>query len=263
MTLFAVMQAGLFPILHLGRPWFFYWLFPYPSTLGIWPQFKSAADVGRLRRLHLLHRLAPLLVRGAPPRPGRAARHLARAGGRAWPTASSPSAGAARRAHWRHYRIAYLLLAGLATPLVLSVHTIVSFDFAISQLPGWHTTIFPPYFVAGAIFCGFAMVLTLIIPARKVFGFEHVITQRHLDNMAKVLLATGLMVSYGYLCEHFIAWYSGNPYESFVFFNTRQRGPYAPVYWLMMFCNVLVPQIFWWKRARASAGGCSGSPPSW
>jgi molybdopterin-containing oxidoreductase family membrane subunit len=136
---------------------------------------------------------------------------------------------------------------------VLSVHTIVSFDFAISQVPGWHTTIFPPYFVAGAIFSGFAMVLTLMIPARKVFGFEHVITQRHLDNMAKVMLATGMMVSYGYLCEHFIAWYSGNPYEFSIFFDTRQRGPYAPIYWLMMFCNVLVPQLLWWRRARGSA----------
>ena len=158
--------------------------------------------------------------------------------------------GSAR--HWRHWRIAYLLLAGLSTPLVLSVHTIVSFDFAISQVPGWHTTIFPPYFVAGAIFSGFAMVLTLMIPARKVFHLEHVITQRHIENMCKVLLATGLMVSYGYLMEHFIAWYSGNKYEAFVFFNTRLRGPYAPVYWLMLFCNVLVPQLFWWGRARQS-----------
>jgi molybdopterin-containing oxidoreductase family membrane subunit len=159
--------------------------------------------------------------------------------------------GSAR--HWRHWRIAYLLLAGLCTPLVLSVHTIVSFDFAVSQLPGWHTTIFPPYFVAGAIFSGFAMVLTLLIPARKVFGFENVVTAKHLENMAKVLLATGLMVSYGYLCEHFIAWYMGNPYEFHVFFETRQRGPYAPVYWLMVFCNVVVPQIFWFKAARRSA----------
>jgi molybdopterin-containing oxidoreductase family membrane subunit len=153
---------------------------------------------------------------------------------------------------WRHYRIAYLLLAGLSTPLVLSVHTIVSFDFAVSQLPGWHTTIFPPYFVAGAIFSGFAMVLTLMIPARKVFGLENVITQRHLDNMAKVLLATGMMVSYGYAMEHFMAWYSGNPFEAHLFFQTRQRGFYAPIYWLMMFCNVVVPQIFWWKKARYS-----------
>ncbi len=135
---------------------------------------------------------------------------------------------------------------------MLSVHTIVSFDFAISVLPGWHTTIFPPYFVAGAIFSGFAMVLTLIIPARRVFGFKHVITERHLENMAKVLLATGLMVSYGYVIEHFIAWYSGNPYESFVFFQTRERGAYAPVYWLMIACNVVTPNIFWFKRARRS-----------
>jgi molybdopterin-containing oxidoreductase family membrane subunit len=153
---------------------------------------------------------------------------------------------------WKHYRIAYLLLAGLSTPLVLSVHTIVSFDFAVSVLPGWHSTVFPPYFVAGAIFSGFAMVLTLIIPARKAFHFENVVTARHLENMAKVMLATGLMVSYGYLIEHFNAWYTGDPFESFLFFNTRQRGPYAGVYWLMIFCNVVTPNLFWWTRARQS-----------
>ena len=251
MTLFAVMQAGLFPILHLGRPQFAWWLFPYPATLGLWPNFKSPLlwdvfAVSTYFTVSLLFWYVGLLPDLAALRDA----SKSRAARVAYGIFSLGWRGSAKA--WRHYRIAYLLLAGLATPLVLSVHTIVSFDFAVSQLPGWHTTIFPPYFVAGAIFSGFAMVLTLIIPARKVFGFEHVITQRHLDNMAKVLLATGLMVSYGYLCEHFMAWYSGNPYEFHVFFTTRQRGFYAPVYWLMMFCNVLVPQIFWWRKARSS-----------
>ncbi len=253
MTLFAVMQALLFPLIHLGRPWFFFWLFPYPSTLGAWPNFKSPLlwdvfAVSTYFTVSLLFWFVGLIpdlaaLRDASKKKGaRIAYGIFALGWR----------GSAR--HWRHYRIAYLLLAGLSTPLVLSVHTIVSFDFAVSQLPGWHTTIFPPYFVAGAIFSGFAMVLTLMIPARKVFGFENVITQHHIDNMTKVMLATGLMVSYGYLCEHFIAWYSGNPYEAFVFFNTRQRGPFAPVYWLMMFCNVVVPQIFWFPSVRRRLG---------
>jgi molybdopterin-containing oxidoreductase family membrane subunit len=249
MTLFAVMQAGLFPILHLGRPWFAFWLFPYPSTLGVWPNFKSPLlwdvfAVSTYFTVSLLFWYVGLLPDLAALRDSSKSKAMRIAYG----IFSLGWRGSARA--WRHYRIAYLLLAGLATPLVLSVHTIVSFDFAVSQLPGWHTTIFPPYFVAGAIFSGFAMVLTLLIPARKVFGFEHVITQRHIDNMAKVTLATGLMVSYGYLMEHFIAWYSGNPYEAHVFFVTRQRGVYAGVYWLQMFCNVLVPQIFWWPAAR-------------
>jgi len=251
MTLFAVMQAGLFPILHLGRPWFAWWLFPYPSTLGLWPQFKSALmwdvfAVSTYFTVSLLFWYTGLIPDLAALRDA----SKSKAARIAYGIFSLGWRGSAR--HWRHWRIAYLLLAGLSTPLVLSVHTIVSFDFAISQVPGWHTTIFPPYFVAGAIFSGFAMVLTLMIPARKVFHLEHVITQRHIENMCKVLLATGLMVSYGYLMEHFIAWYSGNKYEAFVFFNTRLRGPYAPVYWLMLFCNVLVPQLFWWGRARQS-----------
>jgi molybdopterin-containing oxidoreductase family membrane subunit len=156
--------------------------------------------------------------------------------------------GSAR--HWHHYKIAYLLLAGLATPLVLSVHTIVSWDFALSILPGWHTTVFPPYFVAGAVFSGFAMVVTLIVPARKWMAFKHVVTIRHLDAMCKVMLLTGLIVSYGYAMEHFVAWYSGNEFESHVFYFTRARGPYRYVYYLMMFCNVATPNIFWFKWAR-------------
>jgi len=253
MTLFAVIQALLFPLIHLGRPWFFFWLFPYPSTLGVWPNFKSPLlwdvfAVSTYFTVSLLFWYVGLLPDLAALRDAsksKAARITYGIFSLGW-------RGSARA--WRHYRIAYLLLAGLATPLVLSVHTIVSFDFAVSQVPGWHTTIFPPYFVAGAIFSGFAMVLTLMIPARKAFGFEHVITQRHLENMAKVMLATGLMVSYGYLCENFIAWYMGNPYEAYAFLN-RRTGPYAPVFWTMITCNVLVPQILWWKRARDSMIG--------
>jgi Ni/Fe-hydrogenase subunit HybB-like protein len=249
MTLFAVMQAGLFPILHLGRPWFAFWLFPYPSTLGVWPQFKSPLmwdvfAVSTYFTVSLLFWYVGLLPDLAALRDA----SKSKAARIAYGIFSLGWRGSARA--WRHYRIAYLILAGLATPLVLSVHTIVSFDFAVSQLPGWHTTIFPPYFVAGAVFSGFAMVLTLMIPARRIFGFQGVITQRHIDNMCKVMLATGLMVTYGYVMEHFIAWYSGNPYEAHVFFVTRQRGLYAPVYWLQMFCNVLVPQILWWPKAR-------------
>jgi molybdopterin-containing oxidoreductase family membrane subunit len=248
MTLFAVIQALLFPLIHLGRPWFFWWLFPYPSTLGLWPQFKSPLlwdvfAVSTYFTVSLLFWYVGLLPDLAALRDAsksKAARITYGIFALGW-------RGSAH--HWRHYRIAYLLLAGLATPLVLSVHTVVSFDFAVAQLPGWHTTIFPPYFVAGAIFSGFAMVLTLMIPARRVFGFQGVITQNHLDNMAKVMLATGLMVAYGYLCEHFIAWYSGNKFEQFVFYN-RATGPYAPIYWLMLTCNVVVPQFLWVKGIR-------------
>jgi len=153
--------------------------------------------------------------------------------------------------HWHNYKVGYLLLAGLSTPLVVSVHTIVSFDFAVSLIPGWHTTIFPPYFVAGAVFSGFAMVMSWMVPARHFLGLKHVITMRHLENMNKIILATGMLVSYGYLMEHFIAWYSGNQFEWFVFFN-RATGPYRGVYYLMLFCNVLTPQIFWFKWARTN-----------
>jgi Ni/Fe-hydrogenase subunit HybB-like protein len=249
MTLFAVMQALIFPALHTGRPWFDFWLFPYPSTLGLWPNFKSPLmwDVFAVNTYFLVSLIfwyVGLLPDLAALRDSSRS-HRARI---VYGIFSLGWRGSARL--WRHYRIAYLLLAGISTPLVLSVHTIVSFDFAVSVLPGWHTTVFPPYFVAGAIFSGFAMVLTLVIPARRAFGFENVITAKHLDNMAKVMLATGLMVSYGYLVEHFNAWYGGDPYESFLFFTTRQRGPYAGVYWLMIFCNVVTPNLFWWKAAR-------------
>jgi Ni/Fe-hydrogenase subunit HybB-like protein len=250
MTLFAVMCAGLYPVLHLGRPWFAYWLVPYPSTLAVYPQFKSPLvwDVFAISTyftvsflfwyLGLLPDLAALRDSS-----------LSRAKRIIYGFFSLGWRGSGR--HWADYKVAYLLLAGIATPLVISVHTIVSFDFAESILPGWHATIFPPYFVAGAVFSGFAMVMTLLVPARSALGLKHVITLRHLENMNKVILATGLMVSYGYLCEHFIAWYSGNQYEKYVFHN-RAAGPYAPVYWLMLFCNVLVPQLFWVERFRRS-----------
>jgi Ni/Fe-hydrogenase subunit HybB-like protein len=250
MTLFAVLQAALFPVLHTGRPWFaIYWLFPYPSTNSIWPQFKSPLmwDVFAVSTYFITSLLfwylglIPDLASLRDSSTSRRARVTYGIFALGW-------RGSAR--HWHHYKIAYLLLAGLATPLVLSVHTIVSWDFALSILPGWHTTIFPPYFVAGAVFSGFAMVLTLMIPARRFMGLEHVITPRHLEAMAKVMLCTGLIVDYGYLMEHFIAWYSGNVYEQYVFFVTRPKGPYAWAYYLQLFCNVVVPQMYWLKWAR-------------
>ena len=255
MTLFAVAMAGLYPVLHLGRPWFAWWLFPYPSTNGVWPNFKSALpwDVFAISTyasvsflfwyLGLIPDLATLRD-VAKNRTQRIVYGILSFGWR----------GSAR--HWQHYRIGYLLLAGLSTPLVVSVHTIVSFDFAISQMPGWHTTIFPPYFVAGAIFSGFAMVLSLLIPARRAFGYHQVVTERHLDNMAKVLLVTGMMVSYGYVMEHFMAWYSGSTYEFFAFWNRwvpdakHDTGHYAWIWYMQLFCNVVTPQIFWFRWAR-------------
>jgi molybdopterin-containing oxidoreductase family membrane subunit len=250
MTLFAVACAGLFPVLHLGRPWFFYWLIPYPNTMDIWPQFRSPlvwdffaiSTYGAVSFLFwyigLIPDLATLRDR-SQSRIGRTIYGMLAMGWR----------GAAR--HWHRYETAYLLLAGLATPLVVSVHTIVSFDFAVAIVPGWHTTIFPPYFVAGAIFSGFAMVLTIAIPIRAIYHLEDFITMRHLRNMALVMLATGLIVGYGYLMEVFMAWYSGSAPEIFGIHN-RMFGAYAPLFWGMLACNVLAPQVFWWHRARAS-----------
>jgi molybdopterin-containing oxidoreductase family membrane subunit len=250
MTLFAVMCAGLFPLLHLGRPWFFYWLFPYPSQMWIWPQFRSPLvwDFFAVSTyftvslifwyLGLIPDLAALRDR-ARTRRARVAFGILAVGWR----------GSA--AHWQRYRKAYLLLAGLATPLVVSVHSVVSLDFAYAQVPGWHSTIFPPYFVAGAIYSGFAMVLTLAIPIRAVYGLEDFITLRHLQNMAKVMLATGLIVAYGYMTEAFIAWYGGNLYEGFMLYN-RMTGPYAFYYWALITCNVILPQVLWLKRVRTS-----------
>jgi len=250
MTLFAVACAGLYPLLHTGRPWLAYWLFPYPNTMGIWPQFRSplmwdvfaVSTYGTVSALFWFVGLIPdfaTLRDRAKSRPFQIVYGLLAMGWR----------GSAR--HWHRYETAYLLLAGLATPLVLSVHTIVSFDFAVAQIPGWHATIFPPYFVAGAIYAGFAMVLFLSIPLRKFYGLEDFITMRHIQNMAKIMLATGLIVFYGYLMEAFFAWYSGNEYEWFMITN-RVFGPYGHYYWALIFCNGLTPQLLWFKRVRRS-----------
>jgi Ni/Fe-hydrogenase subunit HybB-like protein len=250
MTLFAVACAGMFPLLHLGRPWFFYWLFPYPSTMGIWPQFRSPLvwdvfAVSTYATVSFLFWYMGLIPDLATLR-DRAQRWIGR---KAYGFLAMGWRGSA--IHWRRYEVAYLLMAGLATPLVVSVHSVVSFDFTIAILPGWHSTIFPPYFVAGAIFSGFAMVMTLAIPLRRIYHLEDFITMRHLDNMAKVLLATGLIVAYGYFMETLMAWYSGNRYEEYMMLN-RVFGPYASVYWAVMVCNVLAPQAVWFPRVRAS-----------
>jgi Ni/Fe-hydrogenase subunit HybB-like protein len=252
MTLFAVMCALLFPLLHTGRPWFAaYWLMPYPSVQGIWPQFKSPLTwdvfaVSTYFTISLLFwflGLVPDLASLRDSSKSKTKRMIYGIFALGW-------RGSGR--HWAEYKWAYLLLAGLSTPLVLSVHTIVSFDFAVSVLPGWHTTIFPPYFVAGAVFSGFAMVATWMIPARHFLGLKHVVTIKHMENMCKVMLATGMMVSYGYIMEHFIAWYSGNPYEAGQFFKVRWTGPMAPIFWTMFFCNVVTPHVFWFKKVRTN-----------
>jgi molybdopterin-containing oxidoreductase family membrane subunit len=250
MTLFAVACAGLFPILHLGRPWFAYWLIPYPSTMDIWPQFRSplvwdvfaVSTYGTVSLLFwfvgLIPDLATLRDR-ASSRFGRVIYGILAMGWR----------GSA--IHWHRYDVAYLLLAGLATPLVISVHTVVSFDFAIGIVPGWHTTIFPPYFVAGAIYSGFAMVMVLAIPIRAIYGLQDFITARHLQNMAKVMLATGLIVAYGYLMEGFMSWYSAGEYERYMMLN-RMKGPYGLAYWALILTNIVIPQALWLQRVRSN-----------
>ncbi len=250
MTLFAVACAGLFPLLHLGRPWFFYWLFPYPSTMGVWPQFRSPLvwdvfAVSTYATVSFLFWYMGLIPDLATLRD----RAKSWAGRRTYGLLAMGWRGSA--IHWRRYEVAYLLMAGLATPLVVSVHSVVSFDFTIAIVPGWHSTIFPPYFVAGAIFSGFAMVMTIAIPLRSIYGLEDLITMRHLENMAKVLLATGLVVAYGYFMETLMSWYSGNQYEQYMMLN-RVFGPYAKVYWLVIACNVLAPQAVWFSRMRTS-----------
>jgi Ni/Fe-hydrogenase subunit HybB-like protein len=250
MTLFAVACAGLFPILHLGRPWLAYWLFPYPNTMTVWPQFRSPLmwdvfAVSTYATVSLLFWFVGLIPDLATLRD----RSQSRVGRVIYGMLAMGWRGSAQ--HWHRYETAYLLLAGLATPLVVSVHTVVSFDFAIAIVPGWHTTIFPPYFVAGAIYSGFAMVLTLAIPIRAIYGLEDFITMRHLQNMAKVMLLTGLIVAYGYLTEGFIAWYSADKFEFYVPFN-RMTGAYAPVYWSLITCNIIIPQMLWFKRVRVN-----------
>ena len=251
MTIFAVMCAGIFPLIHTGRPWLAaFWLLPYPNQRGIWPNFTSPLmwDVFAVSTyftvsamfwyVGLLPDLASMRDR-ATHRVRKAMLTLASLG---WN-------GSAR--HWVHYEKAYLILAGLATPLVLSVHSVVSFDFATSVLPGWHSTLFPPYFVVGAIFSGFAMVVTVLIIVRRVLRLENIITLNHLDVMNKVILTTGLIVGFSYITEFFIAWYSQAPYEQFAFLN-RAFGPYWWAFWIMFCCNVFAPQIFWFRWARRS-----------
>jgi Ni/Fe-hydrogenase subunit HybB-like protein len=250
MTLFAVACAGIYPALHVGRPWLAYWLLPYPNTMGTWPQFRSPLmwdvfAVSTYATVSALFWFIGLIPDFATLRDRSKSRFAAAAYG----TLAMGWRGSAR--HWHRYETAYLLLAGLATPLVLSVHTVVSFDFTIGIIPGWHATIFPPYFVAGAIYAGFAMVLILAIPLRAVYGLEDFITLRHLQNMAKILLVTGLVVFYGYLMEIFFGWYSANEYEGFMVWN-RFHGPYAWAYFLLLACNGLAPQIFWSAWARSN-----------
>ncbi len=250
MTLFAVANAGLFPIMHLGRPWLFFFLMPYPNTQGLWPQFRSPLvwdlfAILTYATVSLLFWFMGLVPDLATMR-DRASNIWVR---RFYGALALGWRNSAR--HWHHYQSVYLLMAALATPLVISVHSIVSVDFAYGNVPGWHSTIFPPYFVAGAVFSGFAMVLSLMIPLRKFYHLEDFITQRHLENMAKVMLTVGLVVAYGYLMENFLGWYSG---DVFLRFNTIDRwtGAYAPWYWLLMFCNVLVPQLLWFKKFRTN-----------
>jgi Ni/Fe-hydrogenase subunit HybB-like protein len=250
MTLFAVMCAGLFPLLHLGRPWLAYWLLPYPNTMGVWPQFRSPLlwdvfAVSTYATVSALFWYVGLIPDLATLR-DRARTHLAKI---AYGALALGWRGASR--HWDRYETAYLLLAGLATPLVVSVHTVVSFDFAVGVVPGWHATIMPPYFVAGAIYSGFAMVMTLAIPLRAIYHLEDFITTRHLQNMAKIILATGLMVAYGYLMEAFFAWYSGNEYEGFLLKN-RTSGAASAAYTALIVCNVLTPQLLWFRKVRSS-----------
>jgi Ni/Fe-hydrogenase subunit HybB-like protein len=250
MTIFAVACAGIFPAIHTGRVWFDYWLFPVPNQMQMWPNFRSPLlwDVFAVSTYATVSTL--FWYMGMIP-------DLATLRDRARGTVRQVVYGVlalgwrGSNRHWHRYETAYLLLAALATPLVLSVHSVVSFDFAVSLVPGWHTTIFPPYFVAGAIFSGFAMVVTLIIPTRWIFRLEEIITLRHLENMAKVILATGMMVGTAYSTEFFIAWYSGSAWEGFTFLN-RAFGPYAWAYWTMVTCNVLVPQLFWFKKLRTN-----------
>jgi molybdopterin-containing oxidoreductase family membrane subunit len=251
MTIFAVTCAGLFPLIHLGRPWLAYWIFPYPNTFGLWPQFRSplvwdAFAIGTYATVSVLFWFIGLIPDLASLR-DRAEHPLARYFYGVLALGWRGDAG-----HWGRFEVAYLLLAALATPLVVSVHSVVSLDFAVSVIPGWHSTVFPPYFVAGAIFSGFAMILALVIPLRKIYSLQDFITMRHLDNMAKIMLATGLFVAYGYLTEGFTAWYSGNEFERFWLAN-RSFGPYAPIFWVMMTCNVVIPQALWSGRIRGNA----------
>jgi Ni/Fe-hydrogenase subunit HybB-like protein len=246
--LFAVACAGMFPLLHLGRPWMFYWLFPYPNTMKVWPQFRSPLvwdvfAVSTYATVSLMFWFVGLIPDLATIRD----RSKKRISQKIYGIFAMGWRGSAK--HWKRYEMAYLLLAGLATPLVVSVHSVVSLDFAAGVVPGWHSTIFPPYFVAGAIFSGFAMVLTISIPVRKVYGLEDFITMRHLNNMAMVLLATCMIVAYGYLMETFMAFYGGGRYDKYMIMD-RMTGHYMNFYWVLITCNVVVPQFLWVPKIR-------------
>ena len=251
MTLFAVACAALYPIFHMGRPWVgAYWLFPYPNTMGLWPNFRSPLifdvfAVGTYATVSLLFwyvGMVPDLATLRDRAQNRGAKILYGVFALGW-------RGSAR--HWNNYETAYLILAALSTPLVVSVHSVVSLDFSVGIVPGWHATIFPPYFVAGAIYAGFAMVLILAIPLRWAYGLQDFVTMRHIENMAKVMLATGLVVGYGYMMEAFTAWYSGNTYEKFLLVN-RALGPYSWAYWSLILCNVVVINTLWVKGLRTN-----------
>jgi molybdopterin-containing oxidoreductase family membrane subunit len=248
MTIFAVACAGVFPGIHVGRVWVAYWLFPIPNQMSMWPQFRSPLlwdvfAVSTYATVSILFWYMGMIPDLATFR-DRAKDKVRKV---AYGIAAMGWRGSNR--HWNNYESAYMMLAALATPLVLSVHTIVSYDFAVSQLPGWHATIFPPYFVAGAVFSGFAMVMTLIIPCSQWFKLTDFVTLRHLENMNKIMLVTGTIVGYAYMVEFFTAWYSGNLYERFAFIN-RAFGPYAWAYWIMISCNVIAPQFYWSRRMR-------------
>ena len=250
MTLFAVACAGMFPLIHAGRPWYAYWMFPYPSTMGVWPQFRSpliwdvfaVSTYGTVSLIFWFVGLIPDLATLRDRAVNKPAQIIYGMLAMGWRNSAR---------HWHRYQSSYLLLAGLATPLVLSVHTVVSFDFSIAIVPGWHTTIFPPYFVAGAIYSGFAMVLTIAIPLRKAYQLEDFITMRHLENMAKVMLATGLIVAYGYFFEFFMSIYSGNKFDLYLV-KMRIHGPYAPFYYALILCNILTPQLLWIRKVRTN-----------
>jgi Ni/Fe-hydrogenase subunit HybB-like protein len=250
MTIFAVICALLFPTIHVGRVWVFYWVFPLPNQMSMWPNFKSPLlwdvfAVSTYGTVSIIFWFVGLIPDFATMRD----RSKTRIRRLVYGIVSLGWRGSNR--HWQHYERAYLIFAGISTPLVLSVHSVVSFDFATSVLPGWHTTIFPPYFVAGAIFSGFGMVMTLMVLARALFGLEKIVQLKHLENMNKVITLTGTMVGYAYGMEFFTAWYSGNQYERFVFLN-RAFGPYAWAYWTMISCNVISPQFFWFKKLRTN-----------
>ncbi len=256
MTIFAVMCALVFPTFHVGRVWAVYWLLPIPNQMEMWPQFRSPLlwDVFAVSSYFIVS--LTFWYVGLVPDIA-TIRDRAAQQGKIWKARllgvlSMGWTGANR--HWRNYEKAYMILAGLATPLVLSVHSVVSFDFAVSIIPGWHTTIFPPYFVAGAIFSGFAMVVTLMVVVRKIYNLKDLITLDHLEKMNIVILLTGTIVGFAYITEFFVAWYSGVEYEQYQFFGVRMSGPYAWAYWTMMFCNLIAPQLFWFKKIRRSIG---------